>query len=55
MSFVNYVEKVTGVSIYGLTSLVLFGLFFTIITIWAFRADKKMIEEVKNIPLNANA
>ncbi|HVX52132.1 MAG TPA: hypothetical protein VHB48_18375 [Chitinophagaceae bacterium] len=55
MNFIHYVEKITGVSIYGLVSLILFGLFFTIITIWAFRADKKMIEEVKNIPLKPNA
>lgn len=54
MDFVNYVEKVTGVSVYGLISFILFGLFFTVITIWAFRADKKMIDEVKNIPLNTH-
>ncbi|HWB23862.1 MAG TPA: hypothetical protein VG738_00185 [Chitinophagaceae bacterium] len=55
MDFIHYVEKITGVSIYGLTSFVLFGLFFLIITFWAIRADKKMIEEVKNLPLQKNS
>lgn len=52
MSFIHYMEKISGVSIYALISFALFGFIFTIMTIWAFKADKKMIEEMRNIPLD---
>lgn len=52
MKFVHYLEKISGVSIYGISSFVIFGLFFLIMLIWAFRADKKMIDEISRIPLN---
>lgn len=52
MKFINYLEKISGVSIYGLSSLLLFGAIFTVMLIWALRADKKMIEEIRHIPLD---
>lgn len=52
MKFINYLEKISGVSIYGLSSLVLFVSIFTIMLIWAIKADKKMIDEISNIPLH---
>ena len=52
MIFINYLEKISGVSIYGLTSLILFGSIVLIMLLWAFRADKKMIEEISQIPLD---
>lgn len=52
MKFINYLEKISGVSIYGLTSLVLFGTIFLLMLIWTARADKKMIEEISQIPLD---
>ena len=52
MKFINYLEKISGVSIYGLSSLVLFAAIFTIMLIWSVKADKKMIEEISKIPLN---
>jgi hypothetical protein len=52
MKFVNYVEKITGASIYGLSSLILFSTIFLIMLLWAIKADKKMIEEISNLPLN---
>ena len=52
MKFINYLEKVSGVSIYGLTSLTLFGLFFIGMLIWTVRADKNMIDEIRQIPLD---
>ena len=55
MQFIHYVEKITGVSVYGLISFALFGSFFLIVSFWALRADKKMIEKIKNIPLEANS
>lgn len=52
MKFIHYVEKISGVSIYGLSSLLIFGSFFLVMLIWAIRADKGMIEELRQLPLD---
>ena len=51
MKFINYLEKITGVDIYALSSLTIFLLIFVFASIWAWKADKKMIEEINNLPL----
>ena len=51
MKFKNYLETITGVEIYPLTSLLIFFLFFKALAIWAFRDNKKYINEIKNLPL----
>lgn len=53
MKFINYLEGITGVGIYPLTSLILFFVFFSGLTIWAFRVDKKYINNMKELPLQA--
>jgi hypothetical protein len=52
MKFIHYLEKISGVSIYGISSFLIFGIFFLLMLIWALKADKKMIEEIRNIPLD---
>jgi cytochrome c oxidase cbb3-type subunit IV len=52
MKFINYIEKISGVDIYGLISLIIFVLFFTVILTWTFRADRKKIKEMSEIPLH---
>ena len=52
MKFVNYIEKISGVDIYGLASLLLFTTLFLIMLIRSVKADKKMIDEISRIPLN---
>jgi hypothetical protein len=52
MKFINYLEKITGVGIYPLTSLTMFFLFFTIVAFWAIKAEKKYIDSLKNIPFS---
>ena len=52
MKFINYLEKITGVSIYGITSFIIFFTIFLIVLFWAARADKKMIDEINRIPLD---
>lgn len=52
MKFINYLEKITGVDVYALSSFLIFFTFFLAITLWAFRADKKMIDELSHIPLD---
>ncbi|HNP21968.1 MAG TPA: CcoQ/FixQ family Cbb3-type cytochrome c oxidase assembly chaperone [Panacibacter sp.] len=55
MDFVNYVEKVSGVDIYGLTSFMIFFVFFIVIGVWAFKADRKVIDHLSNLPLNTDS
>lgn len=52
MKFINYLEKITGVDIYALSSFSIFFTFFIIMALWAWKADKKMIDEINNLPLN---
>lgn len=52
MKFVNYLEKISGVDIYALTSFSIFFLFFIAMATWALKADKNMIEEISRIPLD---
>ena len=52
MKFINYLEKISGVSIYGLSSFLIFGIFFLLVLCWTFKADKKMIKEISQIPLD---
>lgn len=54
MKFVNYLEKVSGVDILGLTSLLIFFLFFTVMLTWVLRMKKKDFQEVSRIPLDNN-
>jgi len=51
MKFIHYLEKISSVSIYGIASFIIFSSFFIIMLIWALKADKKLIDEIKNIPL----
>jgi len=52
MKFINYLEKITGVSIYPLASFMIFGLFFLVMLIWVIKADKKTIQNISRIPLD---
>jgi hypothetical protein len=51
MKFINYLEKIAGVDIYALSSFSIFFTFFIIVALWAWKADKKMINKVSNLPL----
>ncbi len=51
MKFINYLEKITGVDVYALSSFSIFFTFFIVMALWAWKADKKMIEEISRIPL----
>ena len=52
MKFINYLEKISGVDIYALTSFGIFFVFFLLMTFWAFKADKKLINELSRLPLD---
>ncbi len=52
MKFINYLEKISGVSVYGLASLGIFFIFFVVMLIVVFRTDKATINKVSRIPLD---
>jgi cytochrome c oxidase cbb3-type subunit IV len=52
MKFIHYLEKITGVSIYPLTSFVIFGLFFLFMLLYVIKADKQTIHAISRIPLD---
>ena len=52
MKFIHYIEKISGVDIYGLISLGIFFLFFVVMLTWVFRSDKKKLKRISEIPLN---
>ena len=49
MKFINYLESITGVGIYPLASLLIFFVFFTGLSIWAFKANKSYITLMKQL------
>lgn len=52
MKFIHYIEKVSGVDIYGIISLAIFGLFFLGMLVWLFKTNKKQFNEISRIPLD---
>jgi cytochrome c oxidase cbb3-type subunit 3 len=54
MKFINYLENVTGVGIYPLTSLLIFFLFFIGVAIFIIRGRKEYFDMLSGLPLSAN-
>jgi cbb3-type cytochrome oxidase subunit 3 len=52
MKFINYLESIAGIAIYPLISLFIFFIFFSLLIVYAVKADKKHILELKNLPLD---
>ncbi len=52
MKFKNYLESITGVGIYPMVSLIIFFGFFTLLTLWALKANKKYISNLKGLPFS---
>ncbi|NOX86913.1 MAG: hypothetical protein GXO86_13275 [Chlorobi bacterium] len=51
---IHTLEQINGVEIYPIISLIIFFVFFIIIGIQVFTADKEYIDEMKNMPLDGN-
>jgi cytochrome c oxidase cbb3-type subunit 3 len=51
MKFINYLESITGISIFPLISLVLFTVFFSVVVAYVITADKRKMDRNSNIPL----
>ncbi len=54
MKFSTYLEKIAGVSIYPVVSLVLFVVFFAVVTYWMYSIDKNEISRIEKLPLDDN-
>ncbi|MBL7831281.1 MAG: hypothetical protein JNK41_09665 [Saprospiraceae bacterium] len=54
MKFIHYLERIVGVDIYPLLSLIIFGSFFLVVLVWLYNTDKTYFEEVSRIPLSEN-
>lgn len=52
MKFIHYLEKITGVDVFALVSFFIFYTFFVVMTLWAFKADKKLVDRINRIPLD---
>jgi cbb3-type cytochrome oxidase subunit 3 len=52
MKFINYIEKVSGVDIMGIVSLLVFFVFFTIMFTWVYKTKKKNFSAVSRLPLD---
>jgi cytochrome c oxidase cbb3-type subunit 4 len=52
MKFIHYLEKISGVDIYGIISLGIFVLFFVTMLTWVFKTSKKEFNEISKIPLD---
>jgi cytochrome c oxidase cbb3-type subunit 3 len=52
MKFINYLESIAGIAIYPMISLFIFFVFFMLLTVYLFKANKQHISELKNIPLD---
>lgn len=52
MKFIHYLEKISGVDIYGLLSLLIFVSFFSIMLIAVLRADKNKMKIKSHLPLD---
>jgi cbb3-type cytochrome oxidase subunit 3 len=51
MKFINYLESITGISIFPLISLIVFTVFFAIVVAYVVTADKKKMDSNSQIPL----
>jgi hypothetical protein len=52
MKFINYLEHISGVSIYPLTSLLIFFVFFLALIWYVLGTDKSYINTISEIPLD---
>lgn len=48
---INTLEQIAGVEIYPIVSLLIFFVFFAIVTYLVLTTSKEYIEEMKNLPL----
>ncbi len=54
MKFKNYLESITGIGVYPLISLIVFVVFFGLVTLYVMKGSKAHFEKLRNLPINDN-
>lgn len=54
MKFINYLENISGIGVYPLVSLIVFVVFFGLVTFYVLKGDKNHFEKLRNMPINEN-
>jgi cbb3-type cytochrome oxidase subunit 3 len=52
--FKHYFERIDGIEIYPIISLIIFLTFFVALIIWVVRADKKYIDRMRELPMDSD-
>jgi len=50
----HHMETISGIEIYPIISFIIFFTFFVALTIYVLKVDKKIFNEISNIPLDSN-
>jgi cytochrome c oxidase cbb3-type subunit 4 len=50
--FKHYFEKIEGIDIYPIISLLIFFIFFVLLFIWVLKVDKQYIKDMEDLPLD---
>ncbi len=45
-------QSIEGIGIYPIISMIVFAVFFAVVLIWYFKADKKYLNKMSNLPLD---
>jgi cytochrome c oxidase cbb3-type subunit 4 len=45
-------QSIEGIGIYPIISMIVFVVFFAIVLVWYFKADKKYLKKMSNLPLD---
>lgn len=54
MKLRNYLENIAGIGIYPVITLLIFFIFFSILTYWVVKSRNKQFEAINNLPLDGN-
>ena len=50
----HHMETIAGIEIYPIISFIIFFTFFIALIIYVYKVDKKVFNEISNIPLDSN-
>ena len=50
----HHMETIAGIEIYPVISFIIFFVFFIALTVYVLKVDKKLFNDISNIPLDAN-
>lgn len=51
MKFINYLESISGISVFPMTSLIIFFIFFVLLGIKVYMMDNNIVNQLEHLPL----